>query len=75
MAKREDAAFMAMIANIPAGPPPPGVVSNFDNPKTYGSGVVIVALIFTAIAVTSVALRFYVRKFLSRQKLWWDDGQ
>ena len=66
---------MAILANMPAMMPPPGVQSNFDNPHTDGNVLIIVGTIFTVLPFIAVIIRLYVRKIVSQQKIWWDDGE
>lgn len=65
----------ALMANMPVMPPPKGVKSNFDNPQTDGSVLIIVGTIFTILPFLAVVLRLYVRKVISSQQIWWDDGR
>ena len=58
--------------NIPAFPPPPGVVSNFDNPKTLSSSIIGVNVTFLSLMLIVVFIRIYSRGFIARS-LGWDD--
>lgn len=59
-------------AAIPLMPPPPGVVSNFDNPDSTGPTAIITLSIFLAIATFAVGLRVYTRFFIVKRR-GWDD--
>ena len=59
-------------ANLPALVPPPGVLSNFDNPKTLAPSLVAVNVTFIPLMVIAVALRMYSRGFIVHA-LGWDD--
>ncbi|KAI5277182.1 hypothetical protein KEM54_005078, partial [Ascosphaera aggregata] len=47
--------------SVPAMPPPPGVQSNFVDPETCKSQLVIIQSIFLPVAVIATALRFWTR--------------
>lgn len=53
--------------NEPAGPPPPGVVPNFDNPPNMKSAGIGVLIAFFALASLALLLRLYTRFFIVRQ--------
>ena len=56
----------ADLAQIPAGRPPPGTISNFINPVTLKDPIVAINVIFLTVATLFVSLRIYTRKFLNR---------
>ena len=58
--------------NIPAIPPPPGVVSNFENPETLASSIIGVNVTFLSLMLIVVFIRIYARSFIVRS-LGWDD--
>jgi hypothetical protein len=51
----------ALLANIPALPPPPGVVPNFMNPPTRAHQTQVVSAICLSLMCPLVALRVYCR--------------
>ena len=57
---------------IPAVPPPPGVIPNFKNPHIDGALVVVVGSILMGITILFVANRVYSKVFITR-KYSWDD--
>ena len=46
---------------LPALFPPPGVTSNFINPETRASALVITSILCTTLVVFCVAVRFYTK--------------
>ena len=54
------------LAQIPAGRPPRGVISNFVNPVTLKTPVVAINVVFIVLATAVVSLRVYTRKFINR---------
>lgn len=56
----------------PTQPPPPGVTSNFANPKSIGYEAYIVTSIALTLMIPVVILRIYARAFVIR-KVGWDD--
>lgn len=54
------------IAQVPAGPPPPGITSNFTDPETLRAPVIAVNVILLVVTTTFVGMRIYTRKFLNR---------
>ncbi|KAI9883866.1 MAG: hypothetical protein M1823_004357 [Watsoniomyces obsoletus] len=56
----------------PAMEPPPGIVSNFDNPESRKELVVIAAIVCPIISGLFLTLRLYTRTFITRT-LGWDD--
>ncbi len=59
-------------SNIPAAAPPPGMVSNFSDPKTLSTSLIVLNAIFLSIMLIVVGARLYSRAFLSRA-IGWDD--
>ena len=59
---------------MPVLPPPPGVKSNFDHPKTNERPLRIVLITFSCFATVAVLIKIYTRKMISQQKWGWDDG-
>ena len=60
-------------ANLPAGPPPVGVLPNFDNPATRDTEIYVGMGICIGITTIFVTLRLYVK--LAITHMWgWDDG-
>ncbi len=57
----------------PAGPPPPGVLSNFVDPVNHGSNLVACNIIMLVISIIVVALRILSRTVLTDWRLGWDD--
>jgi hypothetical protein len=72
------AAIMALVAQgyplskIPAGQPPPGEVSNLENPTTRGHMITTCNIICLVIVCTVVAMRMWTRIRIVKS-LWWDD--
>lgn len=64
-----------VLANYPAMTPPPGVLPNFDHPQTDGKVLIVVETISSILPFIAVVLRLYMWKCVSRQPIWWDDGQ
>ena len=64
------------IADIPAMRPPPGVKSNFVNPETSATSLLVINWAFTSLAVLMVFLRVFTRgSFKREQGLGWDDSK
>ncbi|KAH7131840.1 hypothetical protein B0J11DRAFT_599848 [Dendryphion nanum] len=61
------------LSKIPVVPPPPGVTSNFENPYSMASTLLVINVVFSAIALICSALRIYTRAVVIR-KVDWDDG-
>lgn len=60
--------------NIAAGRPPPGVISNFDNPPTQATILYVGVGICLGVTLTFLLLRIYVKLAVTRA--WgWDDGK
>lgn len=49
------------LADVPAAPPPPGVIPNYVNPYSEGSVLIIVGSIFVAIMLLFVSVRIYTK--------------
>lgn len=65
---------LAVLADMPLGIPPPGMMSNFDTPKTLRFQGVIAMTFCAVVAAIAVAVRIYVKVFIT--KLYgWDDGE
>ncbi|KAH6665711.1 hypothetical protein B0J14DRAFT_210540 [Halenospora varia] len=62
------------LAGHPVMLPPLGVQSDFDNPQTYRTTLIVLSIIFTTLAFIAVYFRLYARRRLPRQPFWWDDG-
>lgn len=59
-------------ANLPAGPPPPGVVPNFDHPQSRAIDVYVGMGVCIGITSILIILRVYVK--LAVTHMWgWDD--
>lgn len=58
--------------DIPALPPPVGVQSNFTNPKTLGTSLIVVNTVFLPLMLLVVAIRIYSRGHIMH-RLGWDD--
>ena len=58
------AAEMQKILMSPAAHPPPGVLSNFNNPPGLTTSLDIWIYVTLAIATLAVAVRIFVRKYL-----------
>ncbi|KAI1408106.1 hypothetical protein F5Y13DRAFT_205087 [Hypoxylon sp. FL1857] len=54
------------LSQLPGGAPPPGVVPNFDNPESIAPLCLIVIVITLPMMVIFLALRLYVRLWVSR---------
>jgi high-affinity Fe2+/Pb2+ permease len=62
-----------MFADIPVGRPPKGVKSDF-NAQAEGKDTLYVLNFLTlSLVVITVTIRFYVKRFVSKQKFSWDD--
>ena len=60
------------LATIPALPPPPGVVSNFENPPSEATSIITVTAVFLAFMLAMVMMRIYTKGWIIRS-LGWDD--
>ncbi|KAI9641737.1 hypothetical protein NHQ30_009593 [Ciborinia camelliae] len=61
----------AEYANLPAGSPPPGVQSNFDNPVTLAPAIHVAMVVSLSIAAVFLILRSYTKLFVA--KMWGAD--
>ena len=59
-------------SNIPALAPPPGSVSNFNDPKTLSTSLIAVLVVFMVLMPAVVGMRLYSRALLSHA-VGWDD--
>lgn len=59
---------------IPAIPPPPGVISNFDDPHSLGTSPVVVHTAFLGLNLRAVAVRLYTKKVVQGRRYDWSDG-
>lgn len=50
----------------PAGKPPAGVTSNFDNPPNLDTAVFLTVILLNSIAILATAIRIYTKVFLIR---------
>jgi hypothetical protein len=62
------------ISNVPAFPPPPGVIANFVNPPSIAWQLYAYSFPFTGAATLFVALRVYARAY-ALQLLGIDDRE
>jgi len=46
---------------VPASPPPPGLTSNWVDPESIASGLIVPNVVFMVLAIVAVALRMYTR--------------
>ncbi|KAF7510577.1 hypothetical protein GJ744_006189 [Endocarpon pusillum] len=63
---------MDLSKNIPALPPPDGVQSQFDHPRTLASSLIAVNATFLPLMIIAVGTRLYTRTFIANA-LGWDD--
>ena len=61
------------LKQVPAYPPPPGIIPNFDHPEDIGYRSIITTTVFLCIALVFFTARAYV-KFCIHRRLTWDDG-
>ena len=60
-------------ANLPASPPPPGVLPNFDSPPMRDTEIYVGMSILIGITIVFVTLRVYIKLVITH--MWgWDDG-
>ena len=59
-------------SNTPMVAPPPGAVSNFSDPKTQSTNLIILNTVFLPLMLIVVGIRLYSRAFLSHA-VGWDD--
>ena len=57
---------MNSTSTVGLSPPPPGVIPNFDHPKSVAYQVIIPAVIGTAIGIPACALRMYTKRYILR---------
>jgi hypothetical protein len=62
------------IWNLPALPPAHGRVSNFDNPDSRRTELIIMNSLFLSATLIAVAIRFIARRS-SKDKFGWDVGK
>lgn len=60
------------MAATAAAKPPPGLVSNFDDPPSKAYVVYVVMSVCFGLATLLVAIRLYTRARITKS-LWWDD--
>jgi sterol-4alpha-carboxylate 3-dehydrogenase (decarboxylating) len=53
--------------NMPAAAPPPGVISNFDDPPSLKGELLVINVVFTTFMAIFVAIRLVSRGFISKQ--------
>lgn len=63
---------MDLLKNIPALPPPDGVHSQFDHPRSLASSLIAVNAVFLPLMIIAVGTRLYTRAFIANA-LGWDD--
>ena len=54
------------ILNGPAGIPPAGIISNFDNPASLATDLYVTASLTVGFATCAVIIRIYTKHFLLR---------
>ena len=59
-------------SNIPVAAPPPGAISNFSDPKTQSTNLIVLNTVFLSLMSMVVGIRLYSRAFLLHA-LGWDD--
>ena len=64
-----------LLADMPLLAPPPGKVSDFAARAENATTLWVVSILTTSLALLAVAVRFYVKLFINRQKISWDDGK
>ena len=57
----------------PAGPPPDGVISNFDDPMSHAGNLIACNVVLLTASVIIVAARIVSRTILTDWRLGWDD--
>lgn len=63
----------ALLDELPALLPPPGVNPNYENPENKGPALAAVATVLSCLAVLFYGVRVYTKGFVVR-KATWDDG-
>lgn len=64
----------SMYANMPLASPPKGKVPDFDSPASAAHIAWALDTTSLVLCLMTVAIRLYVKRFVSKQKLTWDDG-
>lgn len=59
-------------SNVPALAPPPGSVSNFNDPTTLSTSLIALLVAIMVLMLTVVGMRLYSRALLSHA-VGWDD--
>ena len=62
-------------SSLPALPPPPGVSSNFDHPRTEVSSIIIVNCVSIVIMVVFVNIQLYTKVRITRSFPRHDDSK
>lgn len=62
------------LSHIPAGVPPPGVISNFENPQSEAKLIIIISTICLCFMIPIARIRVYSRIWITRS-FGWDDGK
>ncbi|KAF6239004.1 hypothetical protein HO173_002876 [Letharia columbiana] len=65
---------MSSIEDYPFLPPPPGQMSNFENPETRAPAIIIICSTCIALMWPIFLLRIYAKVWISHA-FGWDDGQ
>lgn len=60
------------LSQIPAYPPPPGVVSNFVNPPSLATAIIVTSSVMVGVMVLCVAARMYAKAVVTHT-VGWDD--
>lgn len=68
----QSAAKIQALLNGPAGPPPSGVLPNFENPPNLNSEIIFTLTFCMAIATIAVLMRMYAKLFLIRSMAYED---
>lgn len=62
------------MAATAAALPPPGIISNSEDPPSKAQTVYIVMSVCLGLVTLLVAIRIYTRARITKS-LWWDDGK
>ncbi|KAF2702970.1 hypothetical protein K504DRAFT_495844 [Pleomassaria siparia CBS 279.74] len=62
------------LANLPIAAPPDGQKSDFDSSAPYAKTVWILFILFLIPTFIVVIVRLYVKRYISKQRIAWDDG-
>ncbi|KAK8022516.1 hypothetical protein PG993_013283 [Apiospora rasikravindrae] len=54
------------LTQVPAAPPPPGVIPDFQNPDNYKQANVILHSVVLSASTIAVLIRIYTRNFITR---------